>query len=61
MVKKVKKATEKVQSIKVKKAATAQDNAKKTLTKTTHKKGELNEMLDTGTTTQGDEDCIQPE
>ncbi len=39
-VKKVKTATEKVQSTKVKKAATVRDNAKRTLTKTTRKKGE---------------------
>ncbi len=62
-VKKVKTATEKVQSTKVKKAeaATARDNAKRTLTKTTRKKGELNEMPDTGTATQGDEGRIRPE
>ena len=54
-VKKVKTATEKVQSTKVKKAATARDNAKRTLTtKTRRKKGELNEMPNTGTATQGD-------
>ncbi len=60
-VKKVKTATEKVQSTKVKKVTTTRDNAKKTPTKTTHKKGELNEMPDTGTATQGDSGRIRAE
>ncbi len=58
-VKKVKTATKKVQSTKVKKATTTWDNTKRTLTKTTRKKGELNEIPDTGTATQGDESRIR--
>lgn len=59
-VKKVKMATEKAQSTQIKKAATTQDNAKRTFTKkeekTTSIKRVLNEMPDKETTTQGDED-----
>ncbi len=58
VMKKVKTTTKKIQSTKVKKAATAQDNAKKTLTKTIHKNRELNEMLNTGMAIQKDENCI---
>ena len=60
-MKKVKTATEKVQSTKVKKAATARDNAKKIFTKTIRKKEKLNKMPDIGTATQEDKGCIQPE
>lgn len=60
-VKRVKIAIEKIQSTKVKKAATIQDNTKKTFTKTTCKKGELNEMPNTGTAIQGDGGHIQLE
>ena len=54
-MKKVKMVIEKVQSTKVKKAAIARDNVKKTLiTRTRRKKGELNEMPDIGMAIQGD-------
>ena len=58
VVKKVKMATKKVQSTKVKKATIARNNAKKTLIKIICKKRELNKMHDMGTVTQGDEGCI---
>ena len=51
VVKKVKTVTEKVHSTKVKKAKTAWDNVKRTLTKIIHKKRKLNEMPDTDTAT----------
>lgn len=46
-VKKVKTAIKKVQYTKIKKAATIQNNVKKTLTKTICKNKELNEMPNT--------------
>lgn len=61
VVEKVKTVIEKVQSIKVKKATTLQINAKKTLTKTMRKKGELNKIPDICITIQGNENCIQLE
>ena len=57
-MKKVKIATKKVQSTKIKKVATARDNIKRTLTKTICKKEELNKMPDIGTVTQRDEGYI---
>lgn len=54
---------DKTQSIKVNKAATIWDNAKRTFSKkrkkTTRKKGVLYEIPETGTTTQGDEGYTQ--
>lgn len=54
-VEKVKIAIEKVQFTKVKKAATTWDTPKRTLTKTIHKKGQLNKIPDIYMATQGDE------
>lgn len=48
----------KAQLTKVKKAITVQNNTKKTLTKTTRKKVELNKIPDKSTATQGNEGCI---
>lgn len=54
-------ATEKIQSIKVKKTITVQDNVKTTLTNIAYKKWKLNEMPNANIVIQGDEGSIQPE
>lgn len=54
-MKKVKTATEKVQSPKVKKAETIWNNVKRTLTKTIRKKKELNKIPDIDTATRKNE------
>lgn len=55
--------TDIAQSIKIKKAATTQDNAKRTLPKkgekTIHKKRKLHEIPEISTATQGDKGCTQ--
>ncbi len=60
-VKKVKTAIEKVQSTKVKKAATAYNNVQRTLTKTTRKKRKLNKIPNTSMATQEDKDHMRQE
>lgn len=57
-MKKVKMIIKKLQLTKAKKSATIWDNAKKTLTKTLHKKKKSNNMFDTSTAIYEDKDCI---